>query len=252
MPTLRAVLVAAGRAARGGGSILAVLVAVGVIGALLAGRDGAAAPAAPSATPPIVAAVGASPTSGDPTPSAAAIPSLVAETQSPELTSAPTPLPEPTTDPTPAATPRATLKPTPKPTPQPIHDPAPEPTPTVFTKSGSFGSTLAAGGVEVFLDRHAPSSDPTCVSSDPALQGHTQVVSFELRITWSKPAEAMEPFIGVGAKPWFSVQWYDPSGFRSGGTYVWSTCVRPGDTDPAVVSFESNGGPPRSYRFTYR
>jgi hypothetical protein len=61
----------------------------------------------------------------------------------------------------------------------------------------------------------------------------------------------MEPFVAVGASPYFNVQWHDPSGFESGTTYVWSTCVRPGDSDRAVVSFESNGGAPRSWRFTF-
>ena len=77
-------------------------------------------------------------------------------------------------------------------------------------------------------------------------------MTFELRITWSKPSEAMEPFVAVGASPYFNVQWFDPSGFESGRTYVWSTCVRPGDTDRAIISFESNGGAPRSWRFTFQ
>jgi hypothetical protein len=245
-----------------------MLVFIGAIAAvafLLAGRGGSNGDAAPRSSPsaPAVAEAGAAASAwGTPALEAsvttvpAASPTVAVPSSTSEPTQEPTPAatPEPTPEPTPRPTPDPIPTPTqrPAPTPKPTHDPAPEPTPAVYTAAGSFGSTLSAGGVKAFLDRHAPSSEPNCASGEPSLQGHTQVVSFDLEITWSKPAEAMEPFVAVGSKPYFNVQWSDPSGFQSGGTYVWSTCVRPGDDDVAVISFESNGGAPRSYRFTFR
>ena len=249
----RDTLAAAGRAARGGGSVLAVLVVVGVIAALLAGRNGAAAPTASSATPPPVADVGGSAAPGDPaTPSlAVASASAVAETPSPAITSDPTPILEPTTDPAPIATPRATPKPTPKPTTKPTHDPAPEPTPAVFKDSGRFGETLSAGGVSAYLEQRAPSPSFTCVSGDPDWQGYTEEVGFTLRMTWSTPSESMEPFVAAGSAPYFYVVSWEWGPFKVGADNVVTVCVRPGDATKALISVESNGGPPRSYRFTF-
>jgi hypothetical protein len=239
----------AGRALRGTGSVLAIVVTVGIGAFLLAGRGGQPPEGTPSPSP-VAAAAASSPEPSAVAPSTPATPAA----SPPDVTASPTvqPTPEPTPTPTPEPpdpTPAPTKRP-PSATPKPVVDPAPEPTPVVYRESGSFGSTLSAGGVTVSLDRHAPSSEPRCVSDDPEVQGFTEIASFTLEITWSKSSEAMEPFVAVGSKPYFNVQWSDP--FHGSGTYTWSTCVRPGDTGQATVSFEANGGAPRSYRFTFR
>jgi hypothetical protein len=251
----------AGRPLREAGSVVAMLTIVGVLVFLLAGRNSSTAGSVASAAPVAVVVV-ASQTAAATTADAGSAAGFNPEPSSAELPAI-EPTMEPTIEPTRAPTPEPTLRPTPEPTPaptkrpvastpKPTHDPAPEPTPTLFRASGSFGDTLSAGNVSVFLDRHATSADPNCVSGEPSLQGHTEIVSFELKMTWSKPLDMLEPFVAVGAKPFFNAQWFDPQTFHSGGTYVWSTCVRPGDTEPALVSFESNGGAPRSYRFTFQ
>ena len=135
--------------------------------------------------------------------------------------------------------------------PRPTHDPAPEPTPWLGKVSGSFGSTLTVGGVTAYLEPRAPSSDPRCVSGDPSMRDYTEIVSYDLRMTWPASAEVIQPFLAVGASPYFNANWFDPSGFESGVTYVVSTCVRLGDSDEALIERESNGGPPRSYRFSF-
>jgi hypothetical protein len=112
---------------------------------------------------------------------------------------------------------------------------------------------LSLEGVKVRLTQRAASTDPLihCVSGEPSLQSYTEIVTFDLRITWTHQADATEPFLGAGDKPYFNVIWWDPEPFQSGGDYVVSTCVRPGDTSPALVEWSSNGGPPRTYRFTF-
>lgn len=253
--TARSLLHAVAHGARGIGSTVAVVAVVGVMAFLLAGRDGpAASTVAPSPTPGPVAAAGASAAiepAPTPDPIETAAPSTLLETPQPAITSAPEPTAEPTPDPTPRATPKPTPRPTPKPTPKPTHDPAPEPTPIVYRDSGAFGSTLSAGGVTAFLAKRAPNPDGSIncgLSSD--YPNHTEKVSFDIRVTWSKPSEAMEPFVAAGSAPYYNVIWWDET-FASGKDLVVTVCTRPGDSAKARVEFESNGGPPRSYRFSF-
>jgi hypothetical protein len=84
------------------------------------------------------------------------------------------------------------------------------------------------------------------------MQGFTEAVGYDLRITWSKPSEASEPWIGVGSTP-FNVLWFDPEGsFKSGVDYVFETCHRPADSDRAKVVISPDGAPPRQFEFTFR
>ena len=241
MVDLRRTVTALLRAAREGASVIGVLVVVGAMVWLLAGRDSSGAVATAS-TPPLVAAATDVPSSVtlDPasTPrldaSAAATP---ADTSEPAL--------EPTPDSTATSappTPKPTPKPTPRPTPRPTHDPAPEPTPRLGTASGSFGQTLTVDGVKVRMDRRDPSQDPTIrcgLTDDPEMQGFTDVVSYDLRITWPDPADASEPWIAVGSTP-FNVLWFEPT-VRSGVDVVFSTCKRPADSFKATVELAPNG-----------
>lgn len=250
--TARSLLHALAQGARGLASTIVVVATVGVMVFLLAGRDGTAAPAA---TPGAMAAVGASAAVGQaPSPgaSAAAVPSTASESPSSAITPAPEPSVEPTPPPTPAPTPKPTLKPTPKPTPKPIRDPAPEPTPIAYRASGSFGETLSAGGVTAFVQRRDLGPNAVnCGTDDPEWQGYTEPVSFTLRMTWSKPSEALEPFVAAGSAPYFYVVGWDDGPFKIGADNTVTVCVRPGDSAKVRVETESNGGPPRSYRFSF-
>lgn len=270
MAPLRSTLAALSAAVRGAGSLLVVLVVVGAIAWLLASR-GASGAGATAVDPATLAgaSIGPSPTLLDPTPTSEPTPNSEpttvlepsptpepAETPAPPATTA-TPTANTTPDHTPtatpvSATPKPTPKSTPKPTPKPTHDPAPEPTPVVFRDSGAYGQTLSAGGVTAYLQQRAQNPDPTmrCVSGDPDWQGYTEKTSFDLRMTWSNPSEAMEPFVGAGSAPYFYVIWWERP-FESGADNVVTVCTRPGDAAKALISVESNGGPPRSYRFTF-
>ncbi len=253
---IRVAAAGAGRAIRGGGSILIVVATVGVLAFLLAGRSGSTG-AGPSAPPAEIAAasVGAG---GLPSidPSGLGVdaePSVAADSPSPELVTpppaaTPEPTPDPTAKPTPDATPAPTKRPA-TPTPRPTHDPAPEPTPWVGKVSGSFGSTLTVGGVSARLTERTPSSEVTC--GNGSMADYTEAVSFDLRMTWSDSTDVIEPFLGVGGAPYYYVNWFDPAGWHSGVTYVVSSCVRPGDTAKALIETASNGGPPRTYRFSF-
>ncbi|HUQ77304.1 MAG TPA: hypothetical protein VM427_00340 [Patescibacteria group bacterium] len=255
-------------AARGGASVLGALVVAGALAWLPAGR-GSSGTGATTSAPPLVAATFDAPS---PPPSDAAsaprLESPAVEASSPPgasvVTAAPTieptlePTPRPTATlvpatpgPTPKPTPRPTPKPIPGPTAQPTHDPAPEPTPRLGTASGSFGQTLTVDGVTVRMDRRQPSQDPTIrcgLTDDPEMQGFTDVVSYDLRITWPDPADASEPWIAIGSTP-FNVLWFDPT-VRSGVDIVFSTCKRPADSFRAVVEFAPNGDPVLQ-RFTF-
>lgn len=263
MTAVRRILAALLDAARAGASVVGVLVVFGAMAWLLAGRDPAGAGA--TIQPPLVAGASDEPSSIsiDPAPTPRLESTAVAlSSPLPDASAAPSPAgtSQPTLEPTPAptatpapATQKPTPKPTSKPTPKPTHDPAPEPTPAVFKDSGRFGETLSAGGVSAYLEQREPNPDPLikCVSGDPDRQGYTEKASFNLRMTWSDPSDAMEPFVGAGSSPYFSVVWFDPGSFRSGAAYVVTVCTRPGDAAKALISVEANGGPPRSYRFTF-
>ncbi len=264
MSALRRTLAALLGAARGASSVVGVLVVIGAMVWLLAARDSPGAGATTS-EPPLVAAVSAepSPTPVDPAPTPRLEPTSIALSSplpgasvavTPTATSAPTlePTPDPTATPAPA-TPKPTPRPTPKPTPKPTHDPAPEPTPWIGTDSGSFGQTLTVDAVQVRLDRRGPSQDPQIrcgTSDDPERQGFTDVVSYDLRITWPDPGDASEPWIAVGSDP-YNVLWFEPA-VASGVATVFSTCKRRADSFNAMVEWSPNGGPMRLFRFSFR
>lgn len=237
-------------AARGGVSVVGFLVVVGALVWLLAGNSSGAG-ATPSA-PLLMAAASVEPSAAEIDPRSGTPSGLsprASHGPSAPSTSAPTldPTPSPTATPAPA-----TPKPTPKPTAKPTHDPAPEPTPRLGIASGSFGQTLTVDGVKVRMDRRAPSQDPTIrcgLTDDPEMQGFTEVVSYDLRITWPDPADASEPWIAVGATP-FNVLWFEPT-VRSGVDVVFTTCKRPADSFKAMVELAPNGDPVlQRFKFT--
>jgi hypothetical protein len=224
----------------GAATIVALLAAV----ALVVTLRGRAADAPPSTPPPQAAVVGAS---TEPTAEA----SLAAPTpqlaSAPADTATPAPTPEPTAEPTPqppAATPAPTSKPTPKPTKKPVADPAPEGTPRITKASGSFGQTLTVQGIKVRVDTRAPQDGAlNCVTDDPDMQGWTELVSYELTMTWPDSGDAEEPWVAVGSKPWNVLQFDGPSPFRSGADYVVSTCHKPSDSDKVMVEISPPGSP---------
>jgi hypothetical protein len=244
-----------GRAGRGAGSVVAIVVVLAGIGWILAGRAtppavGGAEPSAPLTAvasvepsgPSATATLDSEPSEGlEPIPSANPDPSKPLPTSSatPATPRPPTPVP---TDTPPPATPKPTLRPTAKPTPKPTPDPEPEQRPEVRTATGSFGQTLTLDGVKVRMDRRDPSQDPgiRCgTSDDPETQGYDDIVSYDLRVTWPNPADASEPWIAVGSTPYF-VLWFDPL-VKSGVDVVFSTCKRKDDSFKTMVEFAPNG-----------
>ena len=258
MARIRSTLASLVAAARGAGSLLVFLVVVGAIAWLLAGRTTPGAAGSPI-DPAAVAAASSAPstTSTAPAPTSdipesagpeATPPPAPSDTPTPPMppadpTVAPTPHPTAIATPDPAA-PQPTPKATPKPTPKPTHDPAPEPTPRIGTVSGSFGQTLTVDGIQVRMSLRDASQNPsiTCgTSDDPEMQGYTQIVSYDLRITWPDPGDASEPWIAVGATP-YHVLWFDPQ-IASGRDVVFATCKRPADSSKAMVELAPNGDP---------
>lgn len=160
----------------------------------------------------------------------------------PHPTSAPTP--QPTADPTAAPTARPTPKSTPRPTTKPTPDPRPEGTPRITAASGAFGQTLTVQGIKVRVDR-AAARDGTisCTTDDPDRQGWTELVSYELRMTWPDAGDAEEPWVAVGKQPWNVLQFDGPSPFKSGADYVVSTCHKPDDSDKVKVEISPPGSP---------
>lgn len=240
---LRRTLAALLGAARGGVSVVAFLVVIGALVWLLVGRQ-AQVSGATTSQPTLLAAASDEPSSMplDPAPT----PQLGAsEVATSPASSEPTleATADPTATPVPA-TPKPTPRPTPRPTSNPTHDPAPEPTPRLGTASGSFGQTLSVDGVKVRMSLRDPSQNPpiNCgTSDDPAMQGYTDIVSYDLRITWPDPADATEPWIAVGATPYHSL-WFDPQ-VASGVDVVFATCKRPADSFKAMVELAPNGDP---------
>jgi hypothetical protein len=187
------------------------------------------------------------PASAPPTPSPAATPTTA---PTPVPTAAPTAVPtaEPTVEPDPDPTPR----PTPRRTPRPTHDPTPEGTPRITTASGSFGETLTVQGIKVRVAKTDPRTGAiTCTTDDPDRQGWTEVVSYELRMTWPDADDAEEPWVAVGAKPWNVLQFDGPSPFRSGAEYVVTTCHRPKDSDKVMVEISPPGSPAIHFRWYF-
>ncbi len=243
----------------GGAVSVLFLLGVGLIVVSLGSRT---ALPEPSGLPP-AAAVGAVSTPVDEpteTPTATPSPSPTA-VATPEPTATPTPEPPevtarptapPTDEPTARPTAKPTAKPTPKPTPKPTHDPTPEGTPKITTKSGSFGQTLAVQGIEVRVAKTAAHEGAlNCVTDDPDRQGWTEVVSYELTMTWPDAGDAEEPWFAVGAHPWNVLQFDGPSPFKSGADYVVTTCHRPSDSDKVKVEISPPGSPIIYYRWFF-
>jgi hypothetical protein len=243
----------------GGVLSLVFLVGVAVVVAGLGGRT--ALPEASSA-PIAVVGAGASTEPTDPTdpPVATPSPSPTAEpTPTPPPTAEPTATPrvtpeppDPTPDPTAKPTAKPTPKPTPKPTAKPTHDPTPEGTPRITTTSGSFGQTLTVQDIAVRVDRTSPRDGSIrCVTDDPDRQGWTEVISYELRMTWPDAGDAEEPWFAVGAHPWNVLQFDGPLPFKSGVDYIVSTCKRPSDSDKVMVEISPPGSPMILHRWYF-
>jgi outer membrane biosynthesis protein TonB len=231
--------------------IVVILVGVVVVAALAVGRadPGSNASPQPSQAAAVVAAAPSADGAADAVMTETASPT--AEPTTPPPTAEPT-APPPTTDPTAAPTARPTPRPTPKPTPKPTHDPTPEGTPRLTTASGSFGQTLTVQGVTARVAQTGPQTGAmSCVTDDPDRQGWTELVSYELKITWPDPGDAEEPWVAVGSKPWNALQFDGPSPFKSGVSYVVSTCHRPSDSDKVKVEISPPGSPLIYYRWYF-
>ena len=207
----------------------------------------------PSATPtaPPVAVVGAASTAtAEPVASPDAT-GIVEASAYPSIE----PTSPPTAEPTSAVTPKPTAKAlpsAPKPTVKPTHDPTPEGTPKITTRSGSFGQTLTVQGIAVRVARAAPQTGAmNCVTDDPERQGWTELVSYELTMTWPDAADAEEPWVAVGAKPWNAVTFDGPLRFRSGADYIVSTCHQPSDSDKVMVEISPPGSPIIYFRWYF-
>ena len=86
--------------------------------------------------------------------------------------------------------------------PKPTRDPKPEGTPKITKRSGSFGQTLSVQGIEVRVARTAPHEGAiSCTSDDPERQGWTEVVSYELSMTWPDAGDAEEPWSRSAPSP---------------------------------------------------
>jgi hypothetical protein len=228
-----------------------ILVAVAVVAVLALGRGGPGSSASPPPSQTAAVAAAVQSAGGSSVADVTETASPIAEPTAPPRTSEPTAAPL-TPDPTAAPTPRPTVKPTPKPTPKPTHDPAPEGTPRLTTASGSFGQTLTVRGVTARAAKTEPRTGALpCVTDDPDRQGWTELVSYELRMTWPDPGDAEEPWVAVGSKPWNVLQFDGPSPFKSGASYVVSTCHRPSDSDKVMVEISPPGSPLIYYRWFF-
>jgi hypothetical protein len=236
----------------GGGLSLVFLIGVGVVVAGLGGRT--ALPDASSPAPSAVAIGAVSTEAADPTAAPSPSPT-VGPTAAPTAEPTAPPTAEPTAeppDPTAKPTQKPTAKPTAKPTPRPTHDPAPEGTPKITTKSGSFGQTLTVQGIDVRVAKTTAYEDAIrCVTDDPDRQGWTEVVSYELSMSWPDAGDAEEPWFAVGAHPWNALQFDGPSPFKSGADYIVSTCHRPSDSDKVMVEISPPGSPIIYYRWYF-
>ena len=90
-----------------------------------------------------------------------------------------------------------------------------------------------------------------CVTDDPDAQGWTEVVSYELRMTWPDAGDAEEPWFAVGSRPWNVLQFDGPSPFSSGADYIVSTCKRPSDSDKVMVEISPPGSPMILHRWYF-
>jgi hypothetical protein len=111
---------------------------------------------------------------------------------------------------------------------------------------------LSVQGIEVRVARTAPHEGAlNCTSDDPERQGWTEVVSFEISMTWPDAGDAEEPWVAVGSKPWNVLTFDGPSPFRSGSDYVVTTCKRPSDSDKVKVEISPPGSPIIYYRWHF-
>ncbi len=231
-----------------GGVTRLVALLVGVLVLALLGLRGTTADQAPppSSLPTAVAGAAVAATAS---PAATEVVEASAE---PSLGPSAPPSAEPTAA-LPASTPKPTAKPTPKPTAKPTHDPTPEGTARITTKSGSFGQTLIVQGVTARVAKTATQTGAlNCVTDDPDRQGWTEVVSYELTMSWPDVGDAEEPWVAVGAKPWNVLNFDGPSPFKSGADYIVSTCHKPGDSDKVMVEISPPGSPLIYYRWYFR
>lgn len=235
-------------------AVLLVAVAIGVA-ALAQGRGEAAPP--PSLSAAAAAASGAYAQSlaapaTTPEWSVHPVPTPQVELSSPS----PTAPPAVTSIPDPTPTERPTAAPTKRPpTPPPVPDPNPEPTPRIRTATVAFGQSRTLEGITAYLSPREASQTPICGTSDaPEMQGFTEAVSYDLRITWADPSDANEPWIAVGKTP-YNALWFEPEGrfFKSGVDYVFSTCKRPADSSSAMIEVQPPGNdPPRIDRWYFK
>jgi hypothetical protein len=149
----------------------------------------------------------------------------------------------PTADPgLPTATPPPA---TPNPTPQPPASvppasPSVQPTPwlDITRVSGSFGETLQIGGVSVYLNTRAPTTDPLirCDYEAYVSAGYTELVSYDMVVAWTVPINESFPTIVVGTTPPGFGGWFEgPVPFQNGIAYVASFCKVPADPNVATV-----------------
>ena len=246
----------AGSLTRGIGGVLrivALVVGVLVVAVFGLGNRGTAGPSTPP-TAVVVPAAGAAQSDPTPSPASPMPPATPIDPPTSAPTAVPTPAPavDPAPDPTPKPTPKPTTRTAAKATPKPTHDPTPEGTPRITTDSGSFGSTLTVRGITVRVAKTAPQDGAlNCVTDDPDRQGWTELVSYELTMTWPDAGDAEEPWVAVGSKPWNVLNFDGPSPFKSGADYVVSTCHRPSDSDKVKVEISPPGSPLIYYRWFF-
>jgi outer membrane biosynthesis protein TonB len=238
-----------------GGSLRILVLLVGAMIVAVIGLGSRTADRSAAPAPSFVAVVGAAATGTAGPPTASPTPESSTTTEpTADATAAPTgePTAAPASTPTSAPIPKATTRTTPRPTPRPTHDPTPEGTPRTTTRSGSFGQTLTVQGVTARVARTAARDGAlSCVTDDPDRQGWTELVSYELRMSWPDAGDAEEPWVAVGSKPWNVLQFDGPSPFTSGADYVVSTCHKPADSDKVMVEISPPGSPLIYYRWFF-
>lgn len=239
-----------------GGSLRILVLLVGALVVAVIGLGSRTADRSAAPAPSFVAVVGAAATdtaglpTASPTPESSTATDPIAAASTP--TAEPTPAAAAEQTPAAAATPKPTARTTPRPTPRPTHDPTPEGTPRITSRSGSFGQTLTVQGVTARVARTAARDGAlSCVTDDPDRQGWTELVSYELRMSWPDAGDAEEPWVAVGSKPWSVLQFDGPSPFKSGADYVVSTCHKPADSDKVMVEISPPGSPLIYYRWFF-
>ena len=109
----------------------------------------------------------------------------------------------------------------------------------ILSVYGSFGETLTIRHIRVTMSRLPDGNlDVNCTKAD-----WPEVVNYELTMTWPDPGDAIEPWVAIGNHP-YNVLWWDKPTypFKSGVTYIVSTCHLPGDSHKAKVEIPPPGG----------